>query len=119
MPKSSRSCSRGKRSVTRTLRSGKRSTYCRTSNPKNWTRGWKKIEPRKGRERNWLTQNCSRGACFLMPKAQKFPVCARGSCQPDCRALLSAKIRAKQYGYEGIAKRAQSIARGLKCHWAK
>jgi hypothetical protein len=80
----------------------------------NPSRGWAKIAPRKGRERHTMYKMNKN--CFLKPP-ESFPVCRRGSRKPDCRGILAAYRRAKQYGYYGVAKKAKRLARSRKCSW--
>lgn len=69
------------------------------------TRHWKVDAPQRGVERNELYEKCGR-KCFLIPSRKAFPVCSRGgSCQYDCRALASAKVRAAQYRYNHLLPR--------------
>jgi len=63
------------------------------------TRGWHQDAPKKGAERHKMLKECG-SRCFLQPKKEGFPVCAKNSdvpCQIDCRGVIAAKIRAKQY----------------------
>lgn len=119
--KSRRSCSRGEIAVrSHNAVSGKRFTYCRTSNPLKPSKGWKKAAPRRGSARHALYQKCG-SKCFLLPSAQKFPICASskrgGSCKPDCRGLLAAERRARQYKYNNVATRARRMAKSIGCEW--
>ncbi len=82
---------------------------------KNPMKGWKKSGPRPGKARKKLLQNCGR-KCFLKPESLKFPVCkACGqsfcSCRYDCRGLLAAEIRAKQWKYPLVAAKAGMLYR--------
>jgi hypothetical protein len=64
-------------------------------------------------------------ACFLMPKTEGFPVCAKlgetkkPKCNVDCGGILSAYRRAKQYKYTEVADAAKSLAYMKGCSWAK
>lgn len=92
------------------------------------SKGWKYDYPRKGLARHVLKKRCG-SKCFLRPSEEKFPVCklaakrsrsgrlGRLSCKPDCRALLSAFRRAKQYQYPNVARKAISKARLARCKW--
>ena len=76
------------------------------------TRGWAMAAPKKGKERNELMEKCGK-SCFLRPEVKKYPICAAlregKECEVDCRGVLSAKIRARQYKDEGVAKKASNI----------
>lgn len=80
--------------------------------------GWLKNKPKLRSDRRRKLENCGAG-CFLMPKQLKFPICPKQSCAVDCKALLAAKIRARQWGYSQVARAADRIARHRKCQWAK
>lgn len=72
------------------------------------TRGWHDDSPKHGEERITLKKKCG-NRCFLLPEQNKFPICRPDSCEPDCRGILSAKIRARQYKYVTVAKAAQEL----------
>lgn len=79
------------------------------------TRGWSGTKPARGRPRHELMTQCG-PACFLDPANEKFPICpkcemgdGKCSCAMDCRGLTSAKVRAKQWGYESIAELADRL----------
>ena len=76
------------------------------------TRGWREASPKRGKEREELKKKCGE-KCFLLPQQNKFPICRPDSCVPDCRGILSAKIRARQYNYENIAIMAQQLQNKL------
>jgi hypothetical protein len=76
------------------------------------TRGWREASPKRGEERETLKKKCG-DKCFLLPEKNKFPICRPDSCVPDCRGILSAKIRAKQYKYENVANIAESLKNKL------
>ena len=77
------------------------------------TRGWAAMAPQRGKERTKLSQKCG-SKCFLMPKEKKFPICA-SKCNVSCRGLLSAKIRASQYKYKGVAQKATKLMKTHQC----
>lgn len=60
------------------------------------TRGWKVASPARGRERSAMKKKCG-SKCFLSPAKNGYPICARNTCKPDCRGIISAKVRAGQY----------------------
>ena len=76
------------------------------------TSGWREASPKRGKEREELKKKCG-NSCFLLPSQNKFPICRPDSCIPDCRGILSAKIRARQYKYENIANIAQKLQNKL------
>lgn len=76
------------------------------------TRGWRAAAPRIPSERKALMKKCG-SQCFLMPSAMKFPICAKSSCKPDCRGLYSAKVRAAQWKYTTVYKRASALINKL------
>ena len=87
------------------------------------SRGWKRMSPHKGRERNLIYQKCG-SKCFLEPSKLGFPICksyrkksGRMSCLPDSKAVLSAYRRAKQWKHESTARKAVSIAKERKFDW--
>ena len=78
-------------------RSSRRSSK-RRSNP---TKGWAKIAPQAGKARHSMMNRCGK-RCFLLPNKRtpgesKFPVCAKNTCTTNCKGLLSAYIRARQW----------------------
>ncbi len=68
--------------------------------PYRETREWSLRAPKTVAEREEVYDKCG-AKCFLIPKERKFPVCERGTktCKADCGGLISAKIRARQWGY--------------------
>jgi len=80
------------------------------------TRGWDDVKPKLRSERAKMKKKCG-DACFLYPEENGFPICPKYKCEVDCRGLLSAKIRAKQWGYEGIARSANKINKKVDCKW--
>ena len=83
------------------------------------TRGWRATAPQKGKERHELKRKCG-DKCFLLPGEEKFPVCpslryTNGKCQVDCRGVTAALVRARQYGYPEVAKKAVKLEKKYKC----
>jgi hypothetical protein len=79
------------------------------------TRGWRASMPSKGRERHELKEKCG-DKCFLLPGEEKFPICpsprltqGQSPCQIDCRGLVAAKARAREYKYEDVASKAEEL----------
>ena len=73
------------------------------------TRGWKKASPKRGKERAVMKEKCG-DKCFLSPKKNGYPICDKKTCKPDCRGIISAKVRAGQYKDDKVmtlAKKAQ------------
>lgn len=82
---------------------------------------WSTVAPRKGLDRERLMKGCG-GRCFLMPKEKKFPICRRCdgrscSCKPECSALRAARIRAAQWGYPEVYRRAKQMFDEQGCVW--
>ena len=88
------------------------------------TRGWGAVFPTVGPQRRRVYSECGQD-CFLLPNphkpgASKFPICPKClgdscACQIDCRGVVSAKIRAKQYGYDNVSASADRISNKLGC----
>lgn len=97
-------------------RTRSRIAYRSTSPSGSRTRGWRRSKPIPGVERHRMRSKCGR-TCFLMPKEEKFPICAHDTCKRSCKGLLSAKIRAKQWKYPSVARKADNIATRMKCSW--
>ncbi len=85
---------------------------------KFYSRGWKKLSPKKGSQRNALYRRCG-SKSFLSPSNKKFPIVSKRSrsCKPNCKGLLAAYIRSRQYKYPHISRKARSIAKKMKCSW--
>jgi hypothetical protein len=84
------------------------------------TRGWSADAPKRGKERRLLKEKCG-DECFLQPSSYGFPICPRClngqcSCQVDCRGLLAAKIRARQWKYENVADVAKKLEEKFGCY---
>lgn len=77
------------------------------------TRGWKKQQP-SSHQRTVMLKNCGR-KCFLAPN-KKFPICTKNTCKINNKGIYSAYIRARQYHYNKISKKANNllIKRGAK-----
>lgn len=75
------------------------------------TKGWKRLSTSS---RRILKTKCG-SRCFLMPKENKFPVCAAGSCKVSCKGLVSAKVRAAQWNYPSVYKKASRMIDRKKC----
>jgi hypothetical protein len=75
------------------------------------TRGWRKQSPGT-HERTLMMRRCGR-KCFLGPN-KTFPICKKRTCKVDRRGVQAAFIRARQWGYTYIAKRAKKLLQSLK-----
>lgn len=80
----------------------------KVSRKKSPVKGWKQESPKKKSTRKKILKKCG-DKCFLLPNSLKFPICPKNSCQISCKGLLAAKIRAKQWKYENVAKKAKKI----------
>jgi len=81
-------------------------------------KGWKKSSPRSINPRRKLYSRC-KSKCFLQPAKLKYPICSSKTklCKADCRALLAALVRSKQYKHKKISVKAKSLAKKNKCSW--
>ena len=64
-------------------------------NKKPWWAGWRGKSPNKTQRRKMM-KKCGK-KCFLGPNLS-FPICAKGTCRKNKRGIMSAYIRAKQWG---------------------
>lgn len=87
---------KSKRSVKRSLKRSVKRSLKRSVGRGGRTRGWKVASPARGRERSTMKKKCG-SKCFLSPAKNGYPICARNTCKPDCRGIISAKVRAGQY----------------------
>ena len=62
---------------------------------KPWWSGWRGKSPNK-KQRKTMKKRCGK-KCFLGPNLS-FPICAKGTCRRNKRGIMSAYIRAKQWG---------------------
>lgn len=93
-------------------------TFKKGSRSLRGAQGWKKAAPKRGREREKMEHLCG-SQCFLRPHERKFPVCGmrrsgsgehgQPTCQIQRRGVLAALHRAKQWGYDEEAKRAEAL----------
>jgi len=76
------------------------------------TRGWASMSPQRGSERHSLMKKCGK-KCFLSPANEGFPVCSASrmgqGCKYNCKGIMSAKIRARQYHHNAIARSAERL----------
>ena len=50
--------------------------------------------------------------CFLGPK-KTFPICIKNTCKISSKGLHAAYIRARQYKYKNISKKARKMLQAL------
>lgn len=74
------------------------------------TRGWSKQKPGR-HQRTVMRKKCGK-KCFLGP-GTSFPICKKKTCKVDKRGVHSAYMRARQWKYSTIAKRAKALLRRL------
>jgi hypothetical protein len=90
-------------------------------NPSKPSKGWRELSPRRGIQRRVLYDRCG-NVCFLDSKGLGFPVCSLKSpgkkCKPDCRGILAAYVRGRQYKHGTIAAHALKLAKQMNCKWA-
>jgi hypothetical protein len=93
------------------------------------TTGWAESAPKKGRERARLFSECDAQGrqCFLRPNKQTpgqsgFPICPACrdpnvpcSCEPDCKGITAAFVRARQWKYEQEAELARQLQDKHNC----
>jgi len=77
------------------------------------TRGWAIDKPKRGKERHQLKAKCGK-KCFLIPETEGFPICSKDKCEIDRRALIAAKIRAKQHGYLELLPAIDQLLKGFQ-----
>lgn len=88
--------SAGRRSVKRSIGRGGR------------TRGWREASPKRGVERSAMKKKCG-SKCFLSPKNNGYPICAVNTCKPDCRGIISAKVRSAQFKDKSVLALAKKM----------
>ena len=73
------------------------------------TKGWHNDAPKSKTEKDDVLNKCG-SKCFLNPSEKKFPICSKNmSCKLDCRGILSAKVRARQWKYNNIGDKADTL----------
>jgi hypothetical protein len=82
------------------------------------TKGWKDDAPKRGVERSALKTKCG-DTCFLKPETNGFPICAAlrtgKGCKVDCRAVISAQVRAGIWDYKDVHKVAMELNKKYGC----
>jgi len=76
-----------------------------SKNKKNGVAGWKYESP-SYRERSIMLRDCGK-KCFLGTK-KSFPICRKNTCTISSKGLHAAYIRARQYKYKNISKKAKN-----------
>jgi len=85
--------------------------YVKSPNRSRPTKGWRQISPKLKSERIKLMDKCG-SYCFLSPKNMQFPICSKKmDCKRRCSGILSVKVRASQWKYTDIAKKADKLWR--------
>ena len=77
------------------------------------TRGWKASSPKRISSRRKHISKCGT-SCYLLPSKLKFPICD-SRCKVSCKGSVAAYVRAKQWKYPTVAKKAQSIINRMSC----
>jgi len=54
------------------------------------TQKWEQRKPTTKAQREQLAERCG-PSCYLIPELQKYPVCAKGSCDYDCDGIRAAR----------------------------
>ena len=73
---------------------------------KNKWAGWKNDKPGY-HQKTIMMKKCGK-KCFLGPK-KSFPICTKNTCKINKKGVYSAYIRARQYKYNKISKKAKYI----------
>ena len=51
--------------------------------------------------------------CFLGPSNETcFPICVKGTCQPNTKGIYAAYVRAREYGSKKMRTRAKGTGKG-------
>lgn len=84
--------------------------------------GWSDVAPGDKNERRRLLNRCGKG-CFLKPDSLGFPICRKCKknscdCVQDCRGILAAKMRGRQWKYKNVADMADRLGREKGCDWS-
>lgn len=75
-------------------------------NKGNKTKGWSEQKPNYTQRKKML-KKCGK-KCFLGKKG-KFPICKKNTCKISKQGIQSAYIRARQFNYFKIAKKAKKM----------
>ena len=70
--------------------------------------GWKREKPGY-HQKTVMLKRCGR-KCFLGP-GKKFPICKKNTCKVSKKGVHAAYIRARQYKYKNISKKAKNYFR--------
>jgi hypothetical protein len=81
---------------------------------------WTAKAPEKTSQRRALQKTCG-DSCFMMPKQLKFPVCNKDAppCTYNQRGITAAYVRARQWGYEDVARKVEALRKKLSLPTAK
>ena len=107
-----------KRKITRRRASPRRASPKRSSPKKEtkqkpeWTK-WSEVAPKTKAQRQQLIQICG-SSCFLLPDQLKFPVCT-SDCNVNCKGLIAARIRARQWNYPEVDKKVSEYYKEANC----
>ena len=83
--------------------------YMQSKNKSKPSKGWKSLSPSLRSERKKLLEKCGK-KCFLMPGKLKFPICSKKmDCKVNCGGIDSASVRAGEYKYKNVLKKAKSL----------
>lgn len=105
------------------IRRSKSKTRVYNKDAKDGVRGWEKVKPHSVSDRRKIMYVCGPN-CFGDPKNLKYPVCPvhinkKSECGPDCKGLLAAYIRSRQWKRRSISKKVKKSAERLGCQWTK
>jgi len=70
------------------------------------TKGWEKEKPGY-HQKTVMLKRCGK-KCFLASK-KRFPICEKNTCKVSPRGVYSAYIRASQYHYKNISRKANKM----------
>jgi hypothetical protein len=101
---------KGRKYKSRRKRKGSKSKS-RRKRKSPWEKGWK--APTKVTSRRRMLKKCG-SKCFYIPnpKNPKFPIC-NADCTVNLKGLESAYIRARQWGYDDIARKAKKKLKSM------
>ena len=78
------------------------------------TRGWGKKSPKLISQRRKMLEKCG-SKCFLLPSKLKFPICDKNTCKVNCKGVVAAKVRAGEWKYKGVQKKANRMINSRSC----
>lgn len=75
---------------------------------------WSRVSPKTKSVRISLRKRCGSKA-FLIPSKLKFPVMrSRGPCRYDCKGIMAAYKRSRQYRYPNVSRKALNMLKNCK-----